>query len=334
MRVSDKSGSVIESHGKEFAVDSTYRHASAGFITHAHSDHIKILKTVDFPYYMSPLTKEILGEEYKGTKSLDKPLKFDETTVSLHSAGHIGGSSQVHFADGINLVVTGDMKMEDDLLVKGAEPLKCDTLVIESTFGRPEYVFPKRETVYEEMSAWCKANLDAGASVILAGYSVGKAQELNAFVNQYLGDVPIVHPKIAKVNEAYNNHGFKLDYLDSSTKEARDAGRDARIFLLPPHLVDLHTISAMSTSYDKRFVSAFATGWSVRGASGKYNKAFPLSSHAHFPDLVKYVEASGAKKVYTQYGYAREFAAFLRKKGVDARPLNESNQQSLADFCD
>ncbi|MBI4623527.1 MAG: hypothetical protein HY736_09965, partial [Verrucomicrobia bacterium] len=46
--------------------------------------------------------------------------------------------------------------------------------------------------------------------------------------------------------------------------------------------------------------------------------AFALSDHADFPSLLRFVELVQPKRVLTLHGFAREFAATLRARGIDA----------------
>ncbi len=65
------------------------------------------------------------------------------TTVSLHPAGHILGSSQVRIEHGGEVwVVSGDYKTDPDPTCTPFEPVRCHTFVTESTFGLPIYRWP------------------------------------------------------------------------------------------------------------------------------------------------------------------------------------------------
>ena len=57
--------------------------------------------------------------------------------------------------------------------------------------------------------------------------------------------------------------------------------------------------------------------------------AFPLSDHADFPDLLAFVAKVQPKVVYTLHGFAKEFAATLRARGIEAWALGQQNQMDL-----
>ena len=55
---------------------------------------------------------------------------------------------------------------------------RADVLVMETTFGRPHYVFPPTETVLQAIAAFCHDCLEDGDTPVLFGYSLGKSQEV------------------------------------------------------------------------------------------------------------------------------------------------------------
>jgi Cft2 family RNA processing exonuclease len=61
--------------------------------------------------------------------------------------------------------------------------------------------------------------------------------------------------------------------------------------------------------------------------------SFPLSSHADFRQLVSFVRATKAKKVYLYTGYVDTFSEYLMKKlELKAKPLPPLAQTELGDF--
>ena len=78
--------------------------------------------------------------------------------------------------------------------------------------------------------------------------------------------------------------------------------------------------------------TAVVTGWAL-DSSAKYqygtDAAFPLSDHADFPDLLAFVDQVQPKIVYTLHGFAKEFAATLRQRGIEAWAIGQGNQMEL-----
>ena len=80
---------------------------------------------------------------------------------------------------------------------------------------------------------------------------------------------------------------------------------------------------------------AMLTGWAMPpGAVHRYqvDAVFPLSDHAGYDDLLKYVELVKPQRVLTLHGYASEFARDLRERGIEAWSLVSPDQLEFAGF--
>src|SRR5207247_10826430 len=74
------------------------------------------------------------------------------------------------------------------------------------------------------------------------------------------------------------------------------------------------------------------SGWAVDPhAVYRYqvDAAFPLSDHADYDDLLRYVELVQPRRVLTLHGFAAAFASDLRARGLEAWALTEENQMEL-----
>ena len=82
-------------------------------------------------------------------------------------------------------------------------------------------------------------------------------------------------------------------------------------------------------------VKAGFSGWAIEDSfkyRGDYDETFVLSDHSDFSELTTTVEVLEPARVYTQHGFADEFATHLEAQfGVDARSLKK-NQTSLGEF--
>ncbi|MCX8189820.1 MAG: MBL fold metallo-hydrolase [Candidatus Diapherotrites archaeon] len=312
---------LLLSDGISLAIDCSY--AEHSIVTHAHTDHVFSSKGAVIG---SEETLRLIEKE-KSRFARKKPLKIGERTelgsfeISLKNSGHILGSAQVYIDASERIAITSDFKLQDSLITEGAEILQCDALVIETTFGLPEYVFPEREKVYQEFASWANKQLASGHYLILSGYALGKAQELTAFANEYLGASPVVHEEVYKNNQIYEEFGVKLGTyfkLDHNLRESN-------VLILPPSLCSTHLFQAVEYSIGKKVASAKASGWPYKGC---FDKIFPLSDHADFDQLITYVKESGAKQVYTMHGFSREFAQHIRHRfGINTKQLDINSQQ-------
>ncbi|MFH1239623.1 MAG: MBL fold metallo-hydrolase [Candidatus Diapherotrites archaeon] len=316
----------------ELAVDTSARtKAKNAFITHAHSDHVALNKKSK--YLMSHATKDLVEARYGPiencqTADFGEKIPINGCSLSMHNSGHILGSSQILVENNKKserIVITSDFKLQDSLFMKRGEVLDSDILVIECTFGIPCFEFPEREETYNEMGTWIKQNAKQGL-VLLAGYSIGKAQELTAVCNEYAGIAPLVHDSVFEINKIYENHSVHLgDYikLNHNLKESN-------VIIIPPSLVKKGLAQSLSYSTGKKIFTAFATGWQ-RGSS--YDKLFSLSDHADFSQLMQYVKESNPKLVLTMHGYDKEFAAYVQRRlKIPARALVDAGQKTIGEF--
>jgi len=315
--------------GKKLAIDPSRKKTRENvLISHAHSDHVKLNK--ESQYFFSKETGAIIESRY-GKPAKAKALTIGKGTeiagvkLSLHNSGHILGSASVLIEAEKQIAYSGDFKTQDSLVQKGASPLNAEVLIMESTFGLPSFSFPEREQLYKEIGSWVKEKSKTGF-VVLAGYSLGKAQELTAICNQYAGISPLVHDSIWDNNEVYQKFGVKLGpchKLDHNLK-------DSPVLIMPPSLVDHNLQQVLEYSLKKKVYTALATGWSYRSS---YNRIFPLSDHCDFSQLLEYVKQSEPKLVLTMHGYERELASYIsRRLGITAKPISKQGQKVLSEF--
>lgn len=331
MRLFLKNGLWIETGNQSVGIDlrSGKKKAAFSLISHAHSDHYSA------GHENAWATEETIALIQNNKPSFNhcQPVSFGkkqsigEMNASFHNAGHVLGSGQIKIETGEQTVlVTSDFNPVDSILFQGAKPTECDWLVVETTFGMPEYSFPERETVHQEIGKWIQENAKQNKFTVLAGYALGKAQELTRICNEYANEVPLVHEKIFLHNQTYEKFGVKLGKfvkLDHNLNEAN-------VLILPPTLLDKNIVPALEYSLGKKVVTAMATGWK-RGNG--FDKIFPLSDHADYSHLLEFVRECHPKQVYTMHGFTREFAASVQRKlKIPARALGEKNQLSLAEF--
>ena len=313
---------------KELCIDPHRKPKSKNvIITHAHADHVSLSK--ESAFHATKNTIDLVKARYCDANfsamEFGKKKKFDDFELELQPNGHILGSAQILLTnDEKDYAVTSDFRLQDSLLFKGAQPIKCDTLVLETTFGAPAYSFPTHDRVVEEMINWISAGAKNGI-VVLAGYTLGKAQELTRIANE-AGFVPVVHEKIFEMNEIYSTAGINLGKYEKLNHNLKDYS----VLIMPPQLVDRHLFSTLE-HFDKRKISsALATGW---GHRGYFDKTFPLSNHADYNDLMSYVEAANPRLVLTDHGFCEEFARKLNKKGYNAKPLEHHKQRLMSEFA-
>jgi len=298
-------------------LDTPSRGRELSLISHAHRDHApdrfsRIIST--------PETASILNL-FRNRSRLEKLLRYGEPArigdaeVSAHPSGHVVGSSQFLIEDeeGRRLVYTGDLNTYDSLILRGAEPIEADALIIEATYGSPRYIFPGREEVYARIVRWVVETIRSGEIPAFKVYALGKAQEIIGLVNAYLSIPVVASWTISKINERLSEHGLKLNYLPIYSPEGLEAFRSGECVYV--------SSKRANPPSRHRLRWGVATGWALRYRFDGYDAAFPLSGHADYPGLVGYVDECRAKKIYPVYGFAEEFARRLRRRGFEAKAL-------------
>jgi putative mRNA 3-end processing factor len=233
------------------------------------------------------------------------------------------GSAQIRVTrDGISLGYSGDLCTQPTDAAEPAEVMPCDVLVLESTFGLPRYVFPPKAEVLAAIRRFVDDALSDGATPVLLGYALGKAQEILKHLAER-GYRCRAHPLVHGVNRVYEEMGVTFPGVRPLGPEGSERGE---VVVCPPHLAGSSSMRGV-----RRRRTAVLTGWALDG--GRHfrgvDAAFPLSDHADFPSLVAYAKATGAGRIYTIHGQAEAFAAALRREGIRAQPLQEQFQLEL-----
>lgn len=292
------------------------------FISHAHSDHAAGVKTsrriiaseetVDLLH--SRNYADALSTRSKLAKSL--PFKYD-----LLDAGHVLGSKQLYLPGNFSFIYTGDFKTRDSLTNRGAEIRNADLLMMETTYGLPFYLFPPLDQVYTEMAHWVNQQLIAGSSIIIGGYSLGKAQEIIKVLNDYCQITPVVSSEIYRVSNVYRKYGTSLEMLNETSQDAKEVLGTQFVAVVPHHFANHSYSRRLSEFYGTDVRSAVCTGWALDG-NNSVDRAFCLSDHCGFDELIEYVEGVAPKRIITMHGFEKEFAAELKKRGWNAEPIS------------
>jgi Cft2 family RNA processing exonuclease len=253
---------------------------------------------------------------------------LDDCTIQVHPAGHMLGASQfVVEKNGARLVYTGDFNLHSSMTAKGAEPISCDVLLMEATYGRPDAVFPPREQVYSEIAEWTSNVLKDKKIPYFQVYATGKAQEIIRIVNTLLTAPVVVDSTIAKISDVYTQHGIPLEYFNEHTNEGREVMRQGGYVYLSSK-----RISQPKSLYGHRYSSAVATGWAKIFPMKKVDKSFILSAHADFQQLVEYVKTARPRAVYITCGNSVTFGAVLEKLNIKHFVPQQRRQLELSDF--
>ncbi len=304
----------------DFHID-PWRPVDFAVTTHAHSDHAR----AGSRYYLTSEPGRQVLQERLGPDARIEGLPYGTTlvrngvTISLHSAGHVLGSSQVRVEHrGEVWVVSGDYKVERERSCAPFEPVKCHTFITESTFGLPIYQWRPQSEIVGEVNSWWQMNRANKRTSVLYAYSLGKAQRLLAAVDASIGPI-FVHGAVARLLPAYAAAGVELPEVQAVNEENVRAAAGRGLVIAPG--------SVEGTPWLRRFgeiSKASASGWmQLRGARRRLalDRGFVLSDHADWNGLLDSIQATGANRVLVTHGYVAPMVRWLSEKGLQAEAL-------------
>lgn len=229
-------------------------------ISHAHLDHsgfVPYLFKYGFegPVYCTPATRDLavlLQMDYvEIAEREDKPLPYNKRDVStflshcipleygdvtdvtpdirvtLNNAGHILGSSLLHFHIGeglYNVVYSSDLKFDRTRLFSPAVYTfpRAETLIIESTYGGADDIQPHRAEAEKEFVRIVIETIKRGGKVLIPAFAVGRSQEIMVLLEDFkrkgiLDNIPVYLDGM--VWEATAIHTAYPEYLSQDLRE-------------------------------------------------------------------------------------------------------------------
>lgn len=300
------------------------RRRPKSFVSHAHSDHIARHALA----VLSPPTASLYAHRAGRSPTLSlpyrQPVPMGRATVELLPAGHILGSAQLLLTrpDGRRVVYTGDFKLRSHACNQPADVVRADVLVMEATYGEPFWRFPSAEEVARRLLNSVARALARGATPLVLGYPLGKAQ-VALHVLSHAGLRVQVQPQVMPYVRLYEQHGIQFgayERLDIRTAAGSVvvASAGSQRTRLPSLLGSSHTVMLSGWGLDPRARYRYGV-----------DEMIPMSDHADFDELVEYVRACAPTRVYTVHG-TPEFARHLREQGLEAYHL-PAHQPSLFD---
>lgn len=186
-------------------------------ITHSHLDHVGVapnLMDYDPTIYMTPPTRELSSVLLKDSMNIlehppytKKQLRqfesnivevnynqlqyINEWEVNFFDAGHIPGSATVHLSRDVDILYTGDVRLEKTRLLNAAniDFPQTDVLIMESTYYGIEH--PPREELEKAFVESVKETIENGGHAIIPVFAVGRTQEIIMILQKY-GITPYV----------------------------------------------------------------------------------------------------------------------------------------------
>jgi len=290
------------------------------------------------------------------THDVGEWFEIGEWKCRFHRAGHIPGAIMIEIeTPELRLLWSGDIDIRDGPNVRGAEPINCDILCLEATYGGREH--PVRATEEARFVSRVKEVVSRGGVVLVPAFASGRCQDV----------LRILHRAAPHLNVHFDGMGTRLtrhwlshpEHTDEpehlkqvwnwarivSSKSDRKKALDADVIVTTSGMLDGGP--ALWYLNRLRHDSANAillTGYQAEGSGGHRllekgslrifgNETaidlevtqFQLSNHAGHSDLVSFVRACEPRHVVLFHGDddARSaIAAEFTESPAPSLPLN------------
>ncbi|WP_297551791.1 MBL fold metallo-hydrolase [Thermococcus sp.] len=274
--------------------------AKLAFQSHAHSDHFvsgEVIFATRATKFLSHLRK---GGFYREVR-FGKTFYIGDVKAKLYPAGHMLGSAGIKlWLEAGTLFYTGDTKWFKLRTAEKSRFPKADFLVIEATFGVPAFTFPSPREAEKKLIAFVEEAIDRGKRPVLYVNQTGKAQEVMKILDVH-GVTVRPSREMIKVARVYSKFGVRFGNIES----------DGEVIL---------------RSYRSPKVENSLSPWELTVSGFGRLK---LSNHADFWELVRIVEKVKPERVFTVYGFSREFAEILRGLGYEAFPIQPNSRVEI-----
>ena len=302
--------------------------------THVHDDHMNKFETSKGlqDLLMRPETYSLLIAEFNADLEFrdnlrqvgcGKPFKLGENAqLSLVPSNHMLGSCQValQLGNGLRIGYSGDFGWPLD------EVIEVDQLVVDSTYGSPRSVRLYTQAQAENcLYRLVFQQLRQGPVHIYAHR--GTIERVMHVLGDNIGVPILASERLIKEFKVYQNYGLAAGELDSITSETGRSGMSERAY------VRLYSKGDGFRNEPIAGTSITCSAYMVRGTHPllKYSERayrVALSNHADFNETLKYVRATGAKRVITDntrnHGCELAMAINQRLAGVRASPSSNS----------
>ena len=292
-------------------------------VTHGHSDHARsghghVLATEETLRVMACRYGEASVQSSQ-TAAYGETVTINDVQLTLHPAGHILGSAQIHLEHaGACAVISGDYKRRPDPTCATFEVIRCDFFVTEATFGLPVFRHPSTEAEIEKLLRSLVIFPDR--CHLIGVYSLGKCQRVIAELRKTGYDRPIyLHGALIRLCELYQELGVDLGDIRPVMGVSKDALK-GEIVLAPP--------SAIADRWSRRLpdlLPCAASGWmQIRARAKQQLVELPLviSDHADWDELTATMSDTGAEEIWVTHGREEALVYYAGQHGIKAQALS------------
>jgi len=287
--------------------------------------------------------------------------QLKSASFTLNDAGHVPGSSSILIeTGGKRILYTGDIKLEDTLLMRSAfrDFRDIDILITESTYSYKNHP-PRQETV-RRIRDKVRQSLQSGGFVVLPCFAVGRAQEMLLAIKDigypvYMDGMCIGATKAVLAHkEAVRDHALLGEAMSRvrkirSQSQRKHAIRDAGVVITTAGMLNGGPVHFyIRELHDRPECAMILNGFQIPGTVGRTlmdtgvyvheDMEFrprmsvdfmDLSAHAGRDEIIDLVKDLNPGKVFLVHGErTEEFAADLKGMGFDAAaPKNGDSER-------
>ncbi len=274
----------------------------------------------------SVVTARLLGA--RARHALATPLGRDFSLGALElrllPTGHVPGAAALRVGhEGRLLVYAGQLGAYGRFFgLVGAQPERCDTLVLDAPFARPGRELPPPQQVFADLAEFCWRALQDGVAVVLLCERLGMAQPLSTMLE--------VEGFRVRLHRSQHRYLAPLRDLGVEAGQARrfEGGTDGWDVLLWP--VDLRDSTALPEPEDRRMALLSPVALEAHAAEAHgCHAAFPFSDHADFPRVSRYVKAAAPTRLYLLPDTPAELEGALAERGRKVQRFGTPAQLEL-----
>ena len=250
-----------------------------------------------------------------------------------------------------SILYTGDLKLVETAMHKGAKPRESDFLIIEGTYWDRNH--PERKELEKIFYEEVKSTLEEGGTALVSAFALGRTQELIKVLRKFDKHIPIyVDGMGVKISKIYLKYpGFIKDFvgfekamktveLIEHPKQREKALKSPSVIITTAGMLEGGPVLHYITRINKKS-KIFITGYCVEGTNGDkllkkgvveidgYELSIDVpvhymdfSAHAGREELLEFIEKSNPEKIMVVHSdNTKAFAEELKEKGFDAFSL-------------
>ncbi len=267
------------------------------FLSHSHSEqmntyHDRIIATkTTIEFYKKFVLKDVPLNALQ--MSYFRKFSIGDLTLTLYPSGHVSGSAQLFVkVKDSKILYSGHINNRLNPTCDEIYYPTADTLILDSTYGSNEYIFPKRDIEETLFLTYVQKNLDNGYHIVILTNPFGKAQYLISILNSLQKPIYLQN-RIYQYTQLFKNEKIvDLSFIKPLTSKLSNPS----ILIYP--FEQFEKIPFTKGEYKKIALSGEALFKDSFHSKYFLDESFVISDHADFNGLIEYVKFVSPSKIY------------------------------------